>query len=128
MHPPTSITPQLFSALDLDAVVEDLLAHASTAADGKAARTLFKSTEMTILVIALRAGATLSDHSAKGPVAILPLRGKVQFQAVQQSKDADLAGKMLLVMGTHVQHAVIAEEDAAFMLTLGSSPSEINAS
>lgn len=128
MHPPASITPQLFSALDLDPVVEELLARANTAPDGKAARTLFKSAELTVLVIALRAGATLSDHAAKGPIAILPLRGTVRFQAAQQSKDAELAGKMLLVMGTHVQHAVVAEEDAAFMLTLGSTPSVNGAS
>lgn len=118
MHPPRNFT-DLFESLDLDAVARELIEHARTDADGKAARTLFKSPELTLVITALRRGARLREHAAPGPVAILPLLGRVEFEAPSRSRTAELEGAGLLAMSPGMRHAVTASEDAAFLLVIG---------
>jgi quercetin dioxygenase-like cupin family protein len=112
----------LFASLDLDAIARELLESARADADGKAARTLFKSTELTVLVTALRAGAALQEHAAPGPVTILPLVGRVDFEAPTRSETASIEGARMLAMSPGLRHAVTASEDAAFLLIIGGRP------
>lgn len=123
MHPPISVSPDLFTSLDLRPVIEELLAEARDDAAHKASRTLLKSPELSIVVIALCAGGSMAEHAAPGPVAIVPLHGEVSFRTPDEdAQQAELRGTTVLAMGPGKRHAVTAREDAAFMLVLGRNP------
>jgi quercetin dioxygenase-like cupin family protein len=122
MHPPTLLTPDSFSSFDVHTIAAELLEAARAADDGKAARTLVKSPELTVVATALRAGASLLEHAAPGPVVVLPLHGRVSFTAPEQSANADVADGHLLGMGPGLRHAVTASEDAVFLLLIGGPP------
>ena len=121
-HPPRSLDDQLFEGMNLDAVARELLDQARVDPAGKAARTLLKGAGLTVVVTALRNGATLAEHAAPGPVMIVPLIGRVQFDAPTQSTAAAVEGGRALAMSPGMRHAVTAHEDAAFVLVIGARP------
>lgn len=121
-HPPLTFASDVFETLHLDAIARDLIEAARTDADGKAARTLVKSPELTTVVTALRKGAILREHSAPGPVLVIPLIGRIRFEAPARSASADLDERRVLAMSPGMRHAVAADEDAAFLLVLGGRP------
>ena len=118
-HPPLADDASLFEPLDVSAIADELLAAAGDAADGKASRTLLKSATSTLVVIALRRGARLAEHSAPSTVVIVPIRGHVTFTTPTADAPAQVVGSQCLVMGTRVRHDVLAVEDAVFMLVIG---------
>ncbi len=124
MHPPIHLTNDLFAALDLHPLVDELIALARSAGDGKAARTLVKSPELTVVAMALRAGASLLEHAAPGPVLVVPLRGRVTFAAPPRTGPAEVADLHALAMAPGLRHAVTAAEDSTFLLVIGGRPAD----
>lgn len=126
MHPPLDVTADLFGALDLKPIAAELLDLSRAAGDGKAARTLLKSPGLTVVAMALRAGASLLEHAAPGPLLVVPVQGEVRFGAAAHSGTADVRAdiqdRRLLVMGPGVRHEVTAIEDAVFLLVIGARP------
>lgn len=123
MHPPIAVTPDLFTPLDLQPVIAELLTEARRDPAHKASRTLVKSPELSIVVIALCAGGSMMEHAAPGPVTIVPLHGRVSFRSPDaDAPEAQLQGTTVLAMGAGKRHAVTAEGDAAFMVVLGRNP------
>jgi quercetin dioxygenase-like cupin family protein len=122
MHPPLPFTSETLEQLDMHAIVTELIDRARTEPDGKAARTLFKSPELTIVAMALRSGGRLLEHSARGPVLVVPLHGRVTFTAGATPTDTQVAQGHALAMGASLRHAVTATEDAAFLLVIGARP------
>jgi quercetin dioxygenase-like cupin family protein len=123
MHPPLPLTPETFARLSTHEIATELIERARTEPDGKAARTLLKRAELTVVAMALRAGATLREHSAPGPVLVVPLVGHVTFTADAASTDAEVTADYALAMGAGLRHAVTATEDAAFLLVIGARSS-----
>jgi quercetin dioxygenase-like cupin family protein len=122
MNPPLPFTPDSFQRLGTHELAAELIERARTEPDGKAARTLLKSAELTIVAMALRAGASLLEHSARGPVLVVPLVGRVTFEADSLSASEEVAHGHALAMGASLRHAVTATEDAAFLLVIGARP------
>lgn len=121
-YPPLSFAPALFQAVDCSAAAHELLATAQADAEGKAARTLFKSAELTVVLSALRAGAELSEHAARGPTLIVPVIGHVTFDTPSPPSDVALGDQKILGMGPGLRHAVRAAEDTAFLIVIGARP------
>ena len=122
-HPALGLTPDLFERFDLEAIAEELLGLARSAGDGKAARTLLKSAELTLVVMALRAGGHLLEHSAPGPLLVVPLRGHASFTDTATDTLGPVRDRTVLLFGPGRRHAVTAEDDAAFLLVIGGRPS-----
>jgi quercetin dioxygenase-like cupin family protein len=119
-RPPITSTTSLFTPVDLGAIAAELLASARAAADGKAARTLLKTGEVTMLVIALRRGTRMVEHSAPSSTVVLSQLGRVVFTSSEES--VAVTGAHALLMGPGVRHDVHAEEDSVFTLILRGSP------
>lgn len=122
MHPPLSVSPELFDALDLASIAEELSELARSAPDGKAARTLVKSPELTVVALGLKRGATLKEHAAPGTVLVVPVLGHVTFAALGSGSEADVAARRFLAMGPGLRHAVTASDDAVFLLVIAARP------
>ena len=83
---------------------------------GRSARTLVKDGPLRVTLIALGAGARIAEHRADGPVTIQPVQGTIHVEV--RGRVRTLEAGDLLALGPGVEHAVAAEDAAAFLLTV----------
>ena len=86
------------------------------ARSGRSARTLVKDGPLRVTLSALGAGGRIAEHRAEGPITIQPVQGTIHVEARGQVRSVG-AGD-LLALGAGVEHAVAADEPAAFLLTV----------
>lgn len=106
-----------FTSVDVLSLARELLESEDAIKDGRTARTLAKSNELTLVLSVLRAGQELDEHSARGPVTILPILGSVKFD-FDGEPDALSPGRVALI-GKGRSHRVQAIENAAFLILIG---------
>lgn len=82
----------------------------------RAALTLVKTHAVTIVLLALHAGALLKEHHAEGPITVAVLEGTICFKASGEQRILRRGG--LLALGDAIQHEVEALEDSALVLTV----------
>lgn len=92
---------------------------------GRRSETLIKTDRLRVVLVTMRAGASLREHSAPGPITIHALQGR--FEVESGGVAADLPAGSLISFGAGVHHAVHATEDGAFLLTI-SWPGETKSS
>jgi quercetin dioxygenase-like cupin family protein len=101
---------------DLAAEGAHVLDATSLARSGRNARTVLKDGALRVTLIAVEKGAEIPPHSAEGPITIQPLRGRIRFQA---GGEEYLVGPgELLSAPAGLEHSVVAEEQALFLLTI----------
>lgn len=83
---------------------------------GKRAITLTKQGGLRVVLIALRAGATLDEHLAAGALTVQVLEGRVRFDAGGETR-ALVPGE-LLALEPGLPHDVQAVDESVFLLTL----------
>jgi|SRR5690606_14830926 len=111
------ISPDQGALFDLEAILEELRADQQYVLEGQASRTLIRSADLRIVVIALQGGRTISEHHAKVTASVQTLSGHIRLQLPERSVDVQTG--QILVMSAGVTHDVHAETDSAFVLTLG---------
>jgi quercetin dioxygenase-like cupin family protein len=84
------------------------------------AETLIKSDRLRVVLVTMRAGASLHEHTAPGPITIQALRG--HFTVSVEDAQRDLPQGALVAIDASVRHAVTAREDGAFLLTIAWPP------
>ena len=112
-------SPETFAEWSLADLVDELLTSEPLQREGKTARTLVKSDALTVVLTALRAGASLHAHDAPGPVMVVPVRGEVVFEHGDSSSPVAHDGARALAMGPGLRHTVQARVDSAFLLIIG---------
>ena len=122
MHDPVR-APLDFSSLDFASIetlslAKELLRSAQAAKDGRAARTLAKSDGLTVVLTVVPAGGNIGEHTAPGPVVIVPILGTVTFGDGGEGIHHVPEGQALFVKAGQ-KHHVSAEEDCAFLLIIG---------
>lgn len=105
---------------NLTATVEGLLAEAVTASSGRAARTLPLADGWALrqTVIALAGGRELGEHESPGEATLQVLTGRVRLQAGSDAWEAS-SGQLLPIPDS--RHSLLALEDSAVLLTVGSA-------
>lgn len=84
--------------------------------ESRAALTLVKTPAVTIVLIALHAGAVLKEHHAEGPITVAVLEGAIRFKARGEERVLRCGG--LLALADAIEHEVEAIEESAFVLTV----------
>jgi quercetin dioxygenase-like cupin family protein len=79
-------------------------------------KTLFKTADLEVVRIVMRAGKEISEHEAPGQIIVQCLEGKVSFTTMGQTRE--LAAGQLLYLAAEEPHAVNCLEDASFLLTI----------
>lgn len=106
--------------MSLTALAREQLEQARSASSGRSARTVWGGHEHMLrqTVIAMRAGAALSEHENPGEATIAVLQGRVRMDAGGHQWEGR-TGDLLLVPPS--RHALTALEDAVVLLTVAKS-------
>ncbi len=82
--------------------------------------TLFKTGQVEVIRVVMRAGKVISEHQAPGEITVQCLEGRIAFTSAEMT--CELAAGQLLYLQTEAPHAVRCIEDASFLLTILSCP------
>ncbi|CAN5808633.1 hypothetical protein BH20CHL2_BH20CHL2_05590 [soil metagenome] len=89
-------------------------------AAGRRAETLIKTEGLRVVLVTMRAGITLHEHTAPGPITIHALRGR--FVVTFADEERELGPGDIISLSAGVRHAVNTLADGAFLLTIGWGP------
>ncbi|WP_047865707.1 cupin domain-containing protein [Rubrobacter aplysinae] len=85
--------------------------------------TLRKGEGMNVVLLVMKAGDRLEEHSAPGPFSLSVRQGRIRFATTEETTEA--AAGTLLTCDAEVRHTVEALEEAVCLLTVagaGGSP------
>lgn len=102
--------------LELARDVDELRRAESWRTRGHNAKTLVKAPNLRVVLIAFRAGASLGEHRAPGPITLQTLSGHLRLKLPGQVVEAP-AGSLLALEQT-LPHDVEAREDSVLLLTV----------
>jgi quercetin dioxygenase-like cupin family protein len=78
--------------------------------------TLHKGGGLSVVLLAMRAGGSLEEHSAPGPISLVVREGRIRFTAEGEAIEA--GPETVLTCDAKVRHSVEALSDAVCLLTL----------
>ncbi|MDP4250810.1 MAG: cupin domain-containing protein [Bacteroidota bacterium] len=78
--------------------------------------TLYKTNGMSIVLVALHAGAEMKTHTADGIISLQIIEGRMKFNAGDRFVELDKGEMLTLHKG--IPHSVAAIEETVFLLTL----------
>ncbi len=78
--------------------------------------TLQKNSNLRVVLISLRKGATLHEHRVEGPITLFVLSGKMNLITGEEKILAET--NKLLILEKAIPHDVEALEDTTFILTI----------
>lgn len=110
------------ATFDLVNIGRELQASEAYLREGQTARTLTRSSDLRIVLVALGAGNVIPEHHADVTTTVQTMSGHIRLQLPDRS--VELAAGCLLVLGTGLRHDVQADVDSTFLLTLGWSTSK----
>ncbi len=108
----------ILGRFDLDAEMARLAPGENAAR--RRAETLIKGDRFRVVLITMLAGAQMNEHTAPGPITIQALRG--DFVLSVGPEESALPAGSLVSLAAGIEHAVRAETDGAFLLTIGWDP------
>ena len=103
---------------DLPAILADLKGEITWRTGRRNAVTLLKQPGLRLVLVALKAGAEVASHQTDTPLILQGIEGRV---AVRMDRDEHvLTAGQVLTMRSGLTHAVRAQNESAFLLTLAS--------
>ena len=102
--------------LNLPALTKQIKEEEAWGKNDRNAITVFKTTGMNIVLIALHAHAELKTHTAPGTISVQVLEGTIKFNTTDES--LEIKKGQLLTLHAGVSHSVLAVEESVFLLTM----------
>ncbi|MFZ1800331.1 MAG: cupin domain-containing protein [Chitinophagaceae bacterium] len=102
--------------IDLNKYIAELKQETTWAESDRNSITVFKSNNMTIVLIGLRANAELKTHVAKGHINVQVLDGEIKFTAEQQTVSMEKG--VMISLQENIPHSVLAIKESFFLLTM----------
>ena len=103
-------------------VEEEIARFPPDGPSGRRAETLLKTPSLRVVLITMRAGTELREHTAPGPITLQPLQGR--FALVVEGEEQAITPGTVVALAERTRHAVRAIGDGAFLLTIGWPPQE----
>ncbi len=119
---PVDLNTPLTQSFPFMAMAENLIEEATSATSGRASLTLARGDELTIVLVALKAGSVLEEHPAPAAATVIILSGSIIFTTspdkitLEQGEGVTFTADIL--------HSVYANEDSAFLVVLGGKASK----
>jgi len=105
-----------FPVAHIDLVEEARQLRASPMPHGHVAKTVLRNSDLRVVMMVLKRGTKVPTHHARGSLAIQVLDGRLVVTLLDTG--FDLAAGNVLAIESDVEHALIAIEDTAVMLTV----------
>jgi quercetin dioxygenase-like cupin family protein len=102
--------------IDLPSFIKQLTSEKSWKKKDRNSITVFKSTGICIVLVALRKGAEMIEHTTAGLISVQVLKGEIKFKTNDQSVKLR-KGHMLTLYGG-IPHSVKAKKETIFLLTI----------
>ncbi len=83
---------------------------------GKLTHPLVRLPGLRVALVSMKAGARWAEHCTPGRITVQPLTGQIRMR--WHNQDATLTAGRMLALASNVPHDVVAETDAAFLLTV----------
>jgi quercetin dioxygenase-like cupin family protein len=115
MHPPETAEDGV--TFDLEKVIAELRGEERYKRDGHVARTLVRTPDLRLVVMVLRAGASIAEHRASVTTSVHVVQGQIRMNL--PDGPVELTEGRLLILAADLPHDVHADLDSAFLLTLG---------
>ena len=119
---PVDLNIPMTKAFPIMSMAEKLMKEATAATSGRASLTLAHGDEMTVVLVALKAGNTLEEHSAPAAATVITLSGNIIFTT--SAEKITLEQGEAVSFTADILHAVHASEDSAFLIVIGGKSSE----
>lgn len=105
-------------SFDLEETVARLREEKEWRVGRRNAITLRKGEGLNVVLLVMKGGDRLDEHSAPGPISVTVREGRIRFTAGEEEVDA--GPEAMLTCDAGVRHAVEALEDAVCVLTIAS--------
>lgn len=109
-------------SFDMEAEVSRLREEKERRRGRRNAITLRKGGELSVVLLVMRAGDRLEEHSAPGPISLVVREGHVRFAAGDKAVEA--GGETVLACDAGVRHSVEALDDAVCLLYIAAESPE----
>ena len=119
---PVDLNIPMTKGFPLVSMAEKLMEEATLATSGRSSLTLAHGDEMTLVLVALKAGTTLEEHQAPAAAAVITLSGNIIFTT--SAEKITLEQGEAVTFTADLPHAVYASEDSAFLIVIGGKGSE----
>jgi quercetin dioxygenase-like cupin family protein len=100
---------------DLQPQIE-LLRNEETYKHGRNSKTLAKYSDFRVLLVVIKAGVRIQEHTAAGRISVQAVAGHIRMHV--RGSVIDLPAGRLLVIDRDIPHDVEAIDDSAFLLTI----------
>jgi quercetin dioxygenase-like cupin family protein len=108
-----------FDLLDLVGEGDALMIEAADNTSRRAAKTLAKGDAMSVVLMAVKGGTDIRDHSAHGAAVVHLLKGQAHFEIGETSADVSAGNAISLVSG--IEHRLSVREDALLLLVISAT-------
>lgn len=102
--------------LDLAAEAKELMLEAGDNASHRAAKTLSKVGPLSIVLMAVKGGNDIRDHSVHGAAVVQLLKGQAHFELGERS--VDVAAGNAITLDAGIEHRLSVPEDALLLLVI----------
>ena len=110
--------------IDLVSSIEQLKKEKKWKETDRNAITVFKTTGLRIILIALRKGAEMVKHVANGLISVQVLEGKIQFTT--DDRTVKLGKGQMAALHEGIPHSLLAKKKAIILLSLTTTLDETN--
>ena len=108
-------------SFDLEAEVSRLRGEKEWQEGRRNAITLRKGEGLSVVLLVMKGGDRLDEHSAPGPISVSVRQGRIRFTAEGEAVEAGTGS--VLTCDAGILHAVEALEDAVCLVTIASGKS-----
>jgi quercetin dioxygenase-like cupin family protein len=105
----------LFPKIDLPAHISNIKKEDAWTKNDRNAITVFKTGDMTIILVAMHKNAGLINHTAESITSLQVLEGNLTFETDGQS--VELAPGSIVAVHEGIKYSIKANEVSAFLLT-----------
>jgi quercetin dioxygenase-like cupin family protein len=107
---------------DLGREIENLKLEGNWLAGNQSAKTLLKSDDLRIVLIAMHQGNEMKMHQSSGPISLQVLEGYIQFKTLQD--EVELRSGDLIGLHKNILHQVLSKEQSIILLTMHNTPTD----
>lgn len=116
---PVDLAATPLASFDLDDLVARLVQEPQYRQDDRAALTLVHDAQLSIVLVALRAGGEFREHHAPASAMVTLVRGRATLLSEGDATPTEVTPGTLVAFAAGLDHSLVAEEDSACLLVIG---------